>query len=117
MSTLNYQRDLRKDLIPGGAERELLSICERNQGLAADQPPSTQARQAPSADECSAEGRAAFLGPSRPAQKDPDTRPTPRAQTGSLWGQEVRHQDWILDEDTLFPCMGALTGDADTQVA
>ena len=36
---------------------------------------------------------------------------------GSLWGQEVRHQDWILDEDTLIPCMGALMGDAKNQVA
>lgn len=77
MRTLNYQRDLRKYLNPGGAEKELLSIYERNEGLAADEPLSTQAWQTPAADECSAEGRAAFLGPGRPAQKDPDTRPTP----------------------------------------
>lgn len=36
MRTLNYQRDLRKYTNAGGAEKELLSIYERNEGLVAD---------------------------------------------------------------------------------
>ena len=36
MRTLNYQRDLSKYINPGGAEKELLSIYERNEGVVAD---------------------------------------------------------------------------------